>query len=489
MFLIGAKIVLLAYLLVLLLLTLFGLHRYWILYLYWRFYKKAPPLAVPPEPEQWPFVTVQLPVYNEIYVIERLIESVTRLDYPKDRLEIQILDDSTDETSALAEQWVRQKSGDGYCIRHLRRPNRSGFKAGALAHGLQQARGEFLAIFDADFLPPPDFLKKVIPYFSDGKVGMVQARWGHLNSSYSLLTRLQSLFLDGHFVLEHTARNRSGAFFNFNGTAGIWRRETIDQAGGWMTDTLTEDLDLSYRAQLRGWRFLYLPHVVCPAELPVDMNAFRTQQYRWTKGALEVARKVLPDIWRSGFPSLVKLESTIHLTANLGYLLVSILSILLLPSLVARCYLQWPGVEYLEGIAFALTLISIGLFYYVAHREAHPSEPLEWRHLPALVALGIGMGFNNLRAALEAFLDIKTEFSRTAKLNIRNREESWRQKRYKGRTGSVGAIEMGLAVYFVFTFLYSLELSFWWSVPFILLFFFGYFYVGMMTLSHTLQKT
>ena len=270
----------LLYLLVLGGLSLYGLHRYWILYLYWRHYKKAPPLREPPPPPVWPRVTVQLPLYNEYYVVERLIDAVCRLDYPRDRLEIQVLDDSADESRALASRKVAEKRAAGFDIHDIHRHDRRGFKAGALADGLQTARGELIAIFDADFLPPADFLKRTVPYFADERIGMVQARWGHINADYSLLTRIQSVYLDGHFILEHTARNRSGAFFNFNGTAGVWRRETIDDAGGWSDDTLTEDLDISYRAQLMGWRFVFLPDLVCPAELPVDVGAFRSQQHR-----------------------------------------------------------------------------------------------------------------------------------------------------------------------------------------------------------------
>jgi len=284
-----------AYLTLIVLLSLYGIHRYWILYLYYRYYKWAKPAPVPPLPDQLPIVTVQLPVYNERYVVERLVDAVCRMDYPKERLEVQVLDDSTDDTEKIVRAHVSRLGEQGFLIEHIRRNDRTGFKAGALAAGLAACRGEFIAIFDADFVPPADFLKKTLPYFGSPRIGMVQTRWGHLNENYSLLTWIQSIFLDGHFLIEHTARNRSGAFFNFNGTAGIWRKDAIVSSGGWQHDTLTEDLDLSYRAQMKGWQFVYLPDVVCPAELPVDINAFKTQQNRWTMGAIQTAKKNASD--------------------------------------------------------------------------------------------------------------------------------------------------------------------------------------------------
>src|SRR6185437_10644878 len=254
------------YLFLIALLSLYGVHRYWILYLYFRYYKWAAPVPVHDLPDPLPPVTIQLPVFNERYVVERLIDAIARLDYPRERLEIQLLDDSTDDTWRIVEDKLEPMRRQGFRIEHIKRDSRTGFKAGALSTGLARARGHFLAIFDADFMPPADFLRKTLPCFQDARVGMVQTRWGHLNESYSLLTWIQSIFLDGHFLLEHTARNRSGAFFNFNGTAGIWRREAIESSGGWQHDTLTEDLDLSYRAQMKGWKFMFLPDVVCPAE-------------------------------------------------------------------------------------------------------------------------------------------------------------------------------------------------------------------------------
>ena len=294
-------IILVSYFFVLSILAVYGWHRYYLVYLYMRHKDSQPSEPEPLDP--LPVVTIQLPIYNEMYVADRLIEAVCRLDYPRELLEIQVLDDSTDETCEIAELAVRRHAAHGTDIKYFHRADRTGYKAGALEAGLQVARGSYIAIFDADFLPSADFLHRLLPHFADPKVGMVQARWGHINQDYSLLTKIQSILLDGHFVLEHGARNRAGHFFNFNGTAGMWRRETIGDAGGWQHDTLTEDLDLSYRAQLRGWKFVFLPDVVSPAEVPVEMNAFKSQQHRWAKGSIQTCKKLLPRILQADLPT------------------------------------------------------------------------------------------------------------------------------------------------------------------------------------------
>src|SRR6266516_1427355 len=307
-------ITLATYFFVLIVLAIYGWHRYYLVYLYMRNRDKEPRADAPPNP--LPVVTIQLPLYNEMYVADRLIESVCAIAYSPALLEIQVLDDSTDETQSIAELAVRRYAVQGIDIKYYHRANRTGFKAGALEAGLKLARGEFIAIFDADFIPAPDFLDRLMPHFTDPQVGMVQARWGHINQDYTLLTKIQSILLDGHFVLEHGGRNRSGRFFNFNGTAGAWRRTAIDDAGGWPHDTLTEDLDLSYRAQLRGWRFVFVPELIAPAEVPVEMNAFKSQQHRWAKGSIQTCRKLLPTILRSNLPLSIKIEAFFHLTAN-----------------------------------------------------------------------------------------------------------------------------------------------------------------------------
>lgn len=464
------------------LMALYGLHRYWILYLYWTYRHKTPP--PPPTPSPWPRVTVQLPLYNERYVAERLINAVAGLDYPRELLDIQVLDDSTDDTQELARARVGELVARGFSVRHLHRRHRRGYKAGALAEGMALAQGDFVAIFDADFLPPADFLKATLPHFSDPNLGMVQARWGHLNRDFSLMTRLQSLFLDGHFVLEQTARNRSGAFFNFNGTAGVWRKKAIEDSGGWASDTLTEDLDLSYRAQLAGWTFRYLPDLICPAELPADMNAFRSQQHRWTKGALEVARKLLPAIWRSRLPFFVKLESTVHLTSNIGYVIILALSLLVLPSLWARDALHWPqALGVVELGVFLMTTLSLGLFYGVAMRHVEKeSKAFRLKDLPVLMGFGVGMCLNNSHAVLEALWGLPSEFRRTAKYSqLPPRPQG--QKLFSFKT-PLGWVETLLAVYIAVAIGWSLFHGHWLSVPFLSIFFFGFLYVGCLSMAH-----
>src|SRR2546429_2176702 len=311
-------------------LSAYGIHRYFIIYLYLKTRKRAP---VPARYfEQLPTVTMQLPIFNEMYVAERLLRSVSELDYPRELLQIQVLDDSIDETGEITASCADELRQRGFNVQRIHRVDRTGFKAGALAVGLENTDGEFVCILDADFVPPPDLLKRTIHFFTDPKVGMIQPRWGHLNRGYSLLTRVQAMFLDGHLLLEQTARSRSGRFFNFNGTAGLWRRSCIKEAGGWQHDTLSEGLDLSYRAQLAGWEFIFLPNVVTPAELPVDMNGFKSQQHRWTKGSIQTCKKLLPRIWRSELSFAIKAEATGHLVSNFAYLLLACLCVLLHPS-------------------------------------------------------------------------------------------------------------------------------------------------------------
>jgi cellulose synthase/poly-beta-1,6-N-acetylglucosamine synthase-like glycosyltransferase len=323
-----------AYFIVIAVLAVYGFHRSQLLYILWRTRKNAP---VPKELfQEKPLVTIQLPMFNELYVAERLLDAVALIEYPRDRLEIQVLDDSIDETRELMKKKCEALRAKGLDVIYLHRTDRSGFKAGALEAGLAVAKGEFVAIFDADFIPPPTLLLEMIDHFTDERVGMVQARWEHINRDFSTLTKVQAILLDGHFLVEHAARNRSGRFFNFNGTAGIWRKSTIQDAGGWQHDTLTEDLDLSYRAQLKGWRFVYLPQIVAPAELPVEMNSFKTQQFRWAKGSIQTMRKLLPMIWRAKLPWKVKSEALFHLTNNFAYGFLVLLAMLSLPTLVLR---------------------------------------------------------------------------------------------------------------------------------------------------------
>ncbi|HXT28204.1 MAG TPA: cellulose synthase family protein, partial [Vicinamibacterales bacterium] len=352
-------LILVLYFFVLSILAIYGWHRYYIVYLYMKNRDKAADTALPPPLAVLPRVTIQLPIYNEMYVADRLIDTVCEMDYPRELLDIQVLDDSTDETTDIAELAVRRHAARGFDISYLHRVDRTGYKAGALEAGLKAAKGTFIAIFDADFIPPKDFLRQTLPHFTDAKIGMVQARWGHINQDYSLLTKIQAILLDAHFVLEHGGRNRSGAFFNFNGTAGVWRREAISSAGGWQHDTLTEDLDLSYRAQLAGWKFKFLPHVVSPAEVPVEMNSFKSQQHRWAKGSIQTCMKLLPRILRSNQPLSVKAEAFFHLTANFNYLLMSVLSVLMFPAMWVRYNMGWTEMLLIDIPLFAAATLSV----------------------------------------------------------------------------------------------------------------------------------
>jgi cellulose synthase/poly-beta-1,6-N-acetylglucosamine synthase-like glycosyltransferase len=473
-------IVLLAYFFILSILGIYGWHRYYLVYLYMKHKDRAP--GPPPPVSEWPVVTVQLPVYNEMYVVDRLIDAVCALDYPKAKLEIQVLDDSTDETSDIAELAVRRQAARGFDIKYLHRTDRTGFKAGALDAALKVARGTFIAIFDADFVPPSDFLVRTVPYFENPRLALVQARWGHLNHDYSLLTRIQAILLDGHFVLEHGGRNRSGCFFNFNGTAGVWRREAIGDAGGWQHDTLTEDLDLSYRAQLRGWQFLFLPNLVTPAEVPVEMNAFKSQQHRWAKGSIQTCRKLLPYILQADLPLKVKVEAFFHLTANFNYVLMVALSILMFPAMYYRYNMGWTEMLLIDVPLFAAATASVVNFYLVSQREAYPDWRTRVKYLPMVMAIGIGLAVNNTRALIEALFGDPGEFTRTPKYGIERSQDDWQHKKYHQVMPIQPLIEIALGVYFTGTVLYALTNGIYGTVPFLMLFQVGFLYAGLMSL-------
>jgi cellulose synthase/poly-beta-1,6-N-acetylglucosamine synthase-like glycosyltransferase len=398
-----AAITVYAYFGILLVLSIYGIHRYFVLFLYYKYYKFGPRDEAPTmDTADYPSVTVQLPLYNELYVARRVIRAAAGMRYPKHLLRIQILDDSTDDTRIVANTTAEELRAEGFSVEYRHRRIREGYKAGALKEGLERTPDELVAIFDADFVPPPDFLERTVPYFQKPEVGMVQTRWGYLNRDYSLLTRMQSILLDGHFILEHTARFLSGRFFNFNGTGGMFRRRAILESGGWQGDTLTEDLDLSYRAQLRGWKFVFLRDVVCPSELPVDIFGFKTQQHRWTKGSIQVGKKLLGRIWRSDAPLRVKLEATFHLSANLSYVLLVLLSALLPLSVILRSRTPATGSLFWEMVIFGLTTLSIFAFYLTAQRELYPDWRWRMRDIPFILALGIGMCVNNAWAVTEA---------------------------------------------------------------------------------------
>lgn len=461
-------------------LSIYGAHRYVMVYLFHRHKNDLRPL--PAAPSVWPIVTVQLPVYNEYHVAERLIRSIADLDYPRDRMEIQVLDDSTDETSDIIAPVVSELAAQGFLITHVRRTNRHGFKAGALHYGMELAHGEYFAIFDADFLPTPNILKDTIPYFlTDSKLGLIQTRWGHLNSKSSLLTRLQSLFLDGHLLIEQTARCRSGRFLNFNGTAGLWRKSTILDAGNWQHDTLTEDLDLSYRAQMKGWSFLFLPDLITPAELPIDMNAFKTQQHRWAKGSIQTCKKLLPRLLRSNLSWKIKIEAILHLTSNFAYLLLACLIFLLQPMLGAPHHA--PNYFWLIDVPiFGLTSLSVILFYATA---IYYQGGQRWRnmvYLPGLLALGVGMSINNGKAVLEAVFNHETEFTRTPKYGVIGNQVRRKSFKYVSLRSILPWFEAGLSLYFLYFINMACTKGQWSSIPFLVLFLLGFAYVASLSI-------
>ncbi len=424
------------------------------------------------EPSSTPFVTVQLPVYNERTVVARLIRAAGALDWPADRLEIQVLDDSTDETTETAEREVATLRERGIDARVLRREDRIGFKAGALDHGLTRARGELVCVFDADFVPPADFLRRTTAPFTNPRVGMVQARWGHLNRDESALTRAQSTLLDGHFVVEHKVRSDSGLFFNFNGTAGVWRKRAIEDAGGWQHDTLTEDLDLSYRAQLTGWKFVYAPFVVANAEVPPDIAAFKSQQRRWAKGSVQVLRKLAWRILASREPLRVKLEAMAHLSGNVGYPLVLLLA-LLLPLSISEQE-RFGGWAHL--VMFCLCTVSVILFYDRGQRALGRSFAERLRDVPAAMSLGIGMCVSQTRAVLEGFLPDPGTFVRTPKRGDAP------GRGYRVAVGRLPGLELLVAAWFVWALVQATRLGHWGVMPFLLLFFTGFAWVGVLSI-------
>ena len=474
------------YFMVLFILAVYGLHRYVLLYDFYVYRKNVP--AAPPRVSNWPKVTIQLPIFNERYVIERLVDAVSQFEYPRELLDIQVLDDSTDETREVASACVERQAAAGRPIVYIHRTNREGYKAGALENGLRTAQGEFVAIFDADFIPPSDFLCRTIPYFLNpdgGKdIGMVQARWTYLNADYSLLTRVQTILLDGHFVIEHGGRSRRGTFFNFNGTAGVWRRAAIEAAGGWEHDTLTEDTDLSYRAQLKGWKFLYLPEIECASELPVDMNGFKAQQARWAKGLMQTAKKILPRVFRSDAPLYVKLEAFFHLTANISYPLMVLLSTMLLPAMIVRFYQGWFQMLVIDLPLFLASTCSISSFYLAAQKELRPKTWLTTLlYMPFVMATGIGLSVRNAQGVLEAIFGKKSEFARTAKFKIEGKSGTFAAKKYKNKSGWMPYFEVALGLYFALAVVYTILNENYATVPFLLLFVWGYLYTGFMSLS------
>ncbi|MEK6571855.1 MAG: cellulose synthase family protein [Bacteroidota bacterium] len=475
--------ILIIYFIALLILLLFGFQGF--IMVYYHFKNRTPEENSAGTLTEYPNITVQLPIYNEIYVVGRLIRATCGIRYPKDKMEIQILDDSTDETSLVAAKIVEEMASRGVDIKHIRRGTREGYKAGALREGLKVASGEFIAIFDADFVPREDFLHQTLPYFlRDPKIGMVQTRWEHLNTEYSLLTRAQAMALDGHFVIEQTVRNRAGFFINFNGTGGIWRKTCIEDAGNWQDDTLTEDLDLSYRAQLRGWKFKFLRDVTSPAELPSEINALKSQQFRWTKGAIETAKKILPLVWNSDLPLRIKFQSTFHLTNNIVFPFILLAGILNVPLVYVKNHGGYETYFALMSI-FVIAFIGSFLFYTISQKEIYP----DWRRrlflFPLFMAGSMGFAVNNTKAVIEGLISKKREFVRTPKYCIEKKSDAWTNKKYVPTKFSLTSIlELLLALYCFFGVLSSLYFSEIAAVPFQLLFCLGFGFVSFLSIKH-----
>lgn len=467
----------------LVILSIFGLHRYHVIRGYFKYRKNLSPVP----PSQWaelPKVTIQLPLYNERYVVERLIEETVKVRYPRELLQIQVLDDSTDDTHPFTEALVARYRAMGHPIEYLHRTNRHGFKAGALQEGLKSATGEFVAVFDADFVPPVDFLERTIHFFHQPDVGVVQTRWTYLNRDYNLLTEVQTVLLDGHFALEHVARAGGGLYFNFNGTAGILRKQMIDDAGGWQHDTLTEDSDLSYRAQLKGWRFVYVPEVECPSELPVDTYGFQVQQSRWAKGLTQCAKKLLPMILKADIPLRNKVEAVFHLTPNISYPLMIIVSALMLPVMICRFYMGWFQMVLIDMPLIIASFWSISAFYLIAQRSLYPNN---WKRtiffLPMLMAAGVALTVSNTKAVLEALFGVETAFARTPKYAISgDKKQKLTNVQYKRKSGWLPYIELAVGTYFVGMVAFAIDTYNWLSIPFLLLFVSGYYWAGFTTL-------
>lgn len=473
---------LIPYFTILVILSIYGIHRYETMRLYLKHRKKLPQGPTSQFPSL-PRVTIQLPLYNERFVVARLLEEVCKMKYPAHLLQIQVLDDSTDETHPYTERLCYELAAQGHPIEYRHRTNRHGYKAGALQEGLSTATGEFVAIFDADFIPPADFLTRTIHFFTDPGVGVVQTRWSYLNKEHNILTQVEAMLLDGHFVLEHGARCGSGLFFNFNGTAGIIRKSMIDDAGGWQHDTLTEDSDLSYRAQLKGWRFVYVMGLDCPSELPTETYSFQVQQSRWAKGLTQVAKKLLPAILKAKIPWRVKVEAFMHLTPNISYPLMIVVSALMMPVMIVRFYMGWLQMLLIDFPLILASFFSISAFYLLAQKELYPKS--WWKSivfLPMLMAAGVALTVSNTKAVMEALFGIQTSFARTPKYALAPGETKVAPPTYRRRSGFLPYIEIAIGSYFVFMVAWAIDSYNFLSVPFLMLFVSGYYWAGFTTL-------
>lgn len=473
---------LIPYFFVMIVLSVYGLHRYTMCYRYFKYKKNYDP-----NPkrlfDELPTVLIQLPMFNEQFVVERLVEAICAMEYPREKLEIQVLDDSTDESQQVAREVVERYAAKGHPIVYIHRTNRHGFKAGALDEGLKVTKSEFVAIFDADFMPPTDWIMKVIHHFAEPDVGMVQTRWGHINRNYSLMTRIEAILLDAHFVIEHGSRVRTGEFFNFNGTAGMWRRQAITDGGGWQHDTLTEDTDLSYRSQMAGWRFKYLPEVECPSELPIEMTAFKTQQARWAKGLIQVSIKLLPSVFTSKLSPLRKFEAIYHLTANIAYPLMVVMTVLIVPVTIVKALQGWWVMFLFDLPIFLASTLSIAFFYVLSQRELFPNN---WKksilYMPMLMAVGIGLTVTNSKAVMEAFFGIQSPFVRTPKFSVTKKGERSKAKKYRKRLKLAPWIELMMGGFFAWAIVYNLMSGNFFTPPFFMIFMVGFWYTGLMSL-------
>lgn len=468
----------------LLIICLFSLGQF---NLTWHYLKaKKNTEDTPSELTKYPFVTVQLPLYNERYVVERLIDAIIQIQYPLDKLEIQVLDDSNDETVDLVQAKVQHYAAKGIDIKHIRRANRIGYKAGALQFGMEQAKGEFIAIFDADFIPKADFLLKTLPEFSKPEIGMVQTKWAHLNTDFGALTKIQAFWLDAHFTVEQKGREQAGSFINFNGTGGVWRKACIQEAGGWQHDTLTEDLDLSYRAQLNGWKFRYREEIESPAELPVLIAAVKSQQYRWNKGAAETARKTLGKVLSSNIGWKHKIHAVFHLLNSSVFLLLLIAAVLSIPMLYIKEYNPELGLVFDLGSIFIIGFLAMGFFYWVAAKAIHPEYTFKYfiTNFPRFLAFSMGMALHNSIAVLEGYLGIKSPFIRTPKFNIQSRGDSWKGNQYLSQALTpVTVFEGLLSIYFLYGIFSGFMLGDYGLIVFHLMLAIGFAYVFFLSVK------
>lgn len=482
-------IILSTYIFSLMILFLFASHGYVMIYYYFKTFTKRVEDLGPDDLkiENYPFVTIQLPLYNEKYVITRLIDAVIRLDYPKEKMEIQILDDSTDESTEIIDKHILKYKEQGFDIKLIHRTNRAGYKAGALKEGLEISKGEFVAIFDADFIPRKKFLKRTLPYFfKDDKIALVQTRWEHLNREYSIITKTQAIALDGHFVIEQAVRNRAGFFINFNGTGGVWRKSAIFDAGNWEADTLTEDLDLSYRAQLKGWKVKYLVNFTSPAELPIEINSLKSQQFRWTKGAIETMKKIFPRVLKSNLPLKMKFQSFIHLCSNFAYPFIFLAAILNLPVTLIKEGGEYDAVFKFMSV-FTLAFVSSFIFYLYSQKDVYHDWQKRIIYFPVFLTGSMGLSLNNTKAVIEGLFNRKSEFVRTPKFKIMNEGDTWKNKKYIHKKISIWTIfELILSIYCMIGVILSIVYIQIASIPFQLMFSLGFGFMAFLSIRQVI---